>query len=340
MATSRFFKSFLALSTTGAGLYAYDTNTEAQLITRNIRTFYNGVGLALDYKLNFKPGDMSSMEAVHERVANRIFDVCEQNGGLYIKIGQVIGTQASVLPAQYQKRARRLFDSAPAVPYSVVERVFLEDFGVRPEQIFKEFDKNPVASASIAQVHKAVLHDDTIVAVKVQKPAIQKQMTSDLRAFRYLLRLYEQIFDLPMVWMSEYVEKHIRMEADFEREAQWVVVWKRWIKSECLAAHVILTYAYRYRNSSKAWDNLQKESSLRDSVYIPKVYSEIGSKRIMVAEWIEGVQLTALDDLKEMGASPTQAMQITIEAFASQIFKSGFVHGECMRATGGRMMAR
>ncbi|KAI9284645.1 ABC1 family-domain-containing protein [Umbelopsis sp. AD052] len=301
MATSRLLKSFLALSTTGAGLYAYDTNTEAQLITRNIRTFSNGVGLALDYKLNFKPGDMSSMDAVHERVANRIFDVCELNGGLFIKIGQVIGTQASVLPAQYQKRARRLFDSAPAVPYSVVERVFLEDFGVKPEQLFKEFDKNPVASASIAQVHKAVLHDDTIVAVKVQKPAIQKQMTSDLRAFRWLLMLYERIFDLPMVWTFDYFEKHIRMEADFEREAQ---------------------------NSIKAWENLQKESSLRDRVYVPKVYSEIGSKRIMVAEWVDGVQLTALDDLKEIGASPTEAMQITIEAFASQIFKSGFVHGD------------
>jgi aarF domain-containing kinase len=50
----------------------------------------------------------------------------------------------------------------------------------------------------------------------------------------------------------------------------------------------------------------------------------------MVAEWVDGVQLTALDDLKEIGASPTEAMQITIEAFASQIFKSGFVHGECI----------
>ena len=104
--------------------------------------------------------------------------------------------------------------------------------------------------------------------------------------------------------------------------------------------HVILTLAYRYRNSSKAWDNLQKESSLRDRVYIPKVYSEIGSKRIMVAEWIEGVQLTALDDLKEIGASPTQAMQITIEAFASQIFKSGFVHGEYIRANAEKVVRR
>ncbi|CAO3684539.1 unnamed protein product [Umbelopsis vinacea] len=244
---------------------------------------------------------MSSMEAVHERVANRIFDVCERNGGLYIKIGQVIGTQAAVLPVQYQKRSRRLFDSAPAVPYSVVERVFMQDFGVRPDEIFKEFSREPVASASIAQVHKAIMHDGTVVAVKVQKPAIQQQMDSDLLAFRLLLRLYERMFDLPMVWISGYVEKHIRMEADFEREA---------------------------RNSVKAWENLQKEASLRDHVYIPKVYTEIASKRIMVAEWVDGVQLTALDDLKAIGASPARAMQTTVEAFASQIFRSGFLHGD------------
>jgi aarF domain-containing kinase len=189
MARQRLFKSFLAVCTTGAGIYAYDRNTEAQLVTRNVRTFYNGLGLAVDYKLNFKPGDMSSMEAVHERVANRIFDVCEQNGGLYIKIGQVIGTQAAVLPAQYQKRARKLFDSAPAVPYNVIERVFKEDFGVSPQEIFKEFDAKPMASASIAQVHKAMLHDGTVVAVKVQKPAIRKQMDIYLTCPWYLFRI-------------------------------------------------------------------------------------------------------------------------------------------------------
>ncbi|KAG2176985.1 hypothetical protein INT43_007639 [Umbelopsis isabellina] len=301
MARQRLFKSILAVTTTGLGVYAYDSNTEAQLVTRNVRTFYNGIGLAVDYKLNFKPGDLSSMEAVHERVANRIYDVCERNGGLYIKIGQVIGTQAAVLPAQYQKRARKLFDAAPAVPYSVVERVFQEDFGVSPHEIFKEFDPKPVASASIAQVHKAKLHDGTVVAVKVQKPAIRKQMDSDLLAFRMLLHLYERLFDLPMVFVSDYVEKHIRMEADFEREAH---------------------------NSMIAWKNLQKEKTLNGLVYIPKVFSEIGSKRVMVAEWVDGVQLTALDKLKAMGASPAQAMQVTVEAFASQIFKSGFLHGD------------
>lgn len=209
----------------GTGLYAYDSRTEAQLMTRNFRTFYNGLALAIDYKLNFKPGnsakDTLHIEQLHERVANRIFDVFENNGGLYIKIGQVIGTQSAILPMAYQRRAKRLFDSAPSVSFDTVERVFMEDFqGQHPSQVFAEFDMTPIASASIAQVHRARLHNGDLVAVKIQKPAIRKQMEWDLGAFRILLKLYEYVFDLPLSWSSNYIEEHMRMEADFENEAR------------------------------------------------------------------------------------------------------------------------
>ena len=158
---------------------------------------------------------------MHTKVANRIFDVFERNGGLYIKIGQVIGTQAAILPAAYQIRAKQLFDSAPAVPFEAVERVFMDDFnGKHPSEIFAEFEMKPVASASIAQVHKARLRNGDVVAVKIQKPAIQKQMEGDLAAFRILLKVYEHVFDLPLSWSSNYIEKHMRMEADFENEAR------------------------------------------------------------------------------------------------------------------------
>jgi aarF domain-containing kinase len=81
------------------------------------------------------------------------------------------------------------------------------------------------------------------------------------------------------------------------------------------------------RNSQKAWDNIQKERSLRDKVYIPKVYNEFSSKRVLVCEWIDGIQLTDKDALEEKGLDYVDAMQTSVEAFASQIFRSGFVHG-------------
>lgn len=217
----------IALGTTTLGVcaYAIDARSEAQLLQRSMRTFYNGIALAVDYKLNFRPSpdirNTSKIEALHERVANRIFDVFERNGGLYVKMGQVIGTQSAILPPAYQRRARRLYDSAPALPFEVVERVFREDFGgLHPSQVFSEFEMMPVASASIAQVHRARLHNGDVVAVKIQKPAILKQMNWDLWAFRILLQVYERLFDLPLSFASDYIEKHIRMEADFISEAK------------------------------------------------------------------------------------------------------------------------
>ncbi|KAI9243409.1 ABC1 family-domain-containing protein [Sporodiniella umbellata] len=284
------------------GIYSYDSHSEAQVLRRNLRTFYNGLAVAVDYKFNFEPKTSSSVERLHERVANRIFDVFEQNGGLYIKIGQVIGTQSAVLPTAYQRRARKLFDSAPAVPFNAIERVFMQDFGgLHPSDLFDEFEMTPIASASIAQVHKARLKNGEYVAVKIQKPAIRKQMDWDLWAFSILLKVYEYAFDLPLSWSNDYIEQHIRMEADFQIEA---------------------------RNGKKAWNHLQKEKSLEGKVYVPKVYEEYSSPRVLVCEWVDGIQLTDTEQLKEKGIDYKEAMNISVEAFASQIFRSGFVHGD------------
>lgn len=213
--------SFKRLATGGIGIYgAYliDDATEAKLFQRNFRTFYNGIALAVDYKLH--GSDVKMLPALHERVANRIFNVFEKNGGLYIKMGQMIAAQSAILPSAYQRRSKSLLDSAPAVSLSSVERVFMEDFGCRPQDIFIDFAPSPVASASIAQVHKAVLPSGQVVAVKVQKPAVQKQMGWDLYALRALLHLYEYLFELPLTFSADYIEQHIRKEVDFENEAR------------------------------------------------------------------------------------------------------------------------
>ncbi|KAI8987496.1 ABC1 family-domain-containing protein [Mycotypha africana] len=303
---SKAAKFALGTTITCTSAYAYDSNTEAQVLSRNVRTLYNGIALAVDYKFNFKPQKSEEaglqIEQLHERTANRVFDTFERNGGLYIKVGQVIGTQAAILPIAYQKRARRLFDSAPAVPFESVERIFKEDFdGKHPSEVFAEFDETPVASASIAQVHKARLKNGDVVAVKIQKPAIQKQMNWDLRAFRLLLNVYERIFDLPLTWSCNYIEEHLRMETDFEIEAN---------------------------NAKKAWKHIQEEPSLKDKLYVPKVYDEYTSKRVLVCEWVDAVQLTDKDTLQKSNLDPVEAMKIAVEAFASQIFRSGFVHGD------------
>lgn len=114
--------------------------------------------------------------------------------GLFIKLGQSIGIQATILPKAYRDAFSTIFDAAPQVPYTEVEKVFREEFGGKhPLDIFESFEETPIASASIAQVHRARLRlpgkDGQVgplreVAVKVQKPAIKKQLNIDLWSYQ------------------------------------------------------------------------------------------------------------------------------------------------------------
>lgn len=177
--------------------------------------------IALDYKINFTPENSKGIPAIHERVAERLFDLMVSNGGLYIKIGvslahssvvdhtnvsptgQAVASNAAVLPPAIQTKFAKLYDDAPQVPLSEVLKVFESQFHrppSGPDGVFEFFDPVAVASASIAQVHKAKLKEEDgggWVAVKVQKPDLEKQVGLDLAMFRFVMWAYENlIFDV------------------------------------------------------------------------------------------------------------------------------------------------
>jgi aarF domain-containing kinase len=106
--------------------------------------------------------------------------------------GQAIGANAALLPKPFQHRFSKLFDDAPQVPYETIREVFEQEFGrppSGPNGIFAIFEEQAAASASVAQVHRAKTHDGQWVAVKVQKPAVGKQVEWDLAAFKVMLRV-------------------------------------------------------------------------------------------------------------------------------------------------------
>ena len=176
--------------------WAADTYFNAASLTRSFRTFKTGLVIGLDYKINFRahPWFANSLEEVHFRNAQRIFELLHQNGGLYLKIGQAIAMQSAVLPPAFQKMFARMFDDAPQGSWEEVERVIREDFGKSVEEVFGVdldrsegngvIEKVARASASVAQVHWARLSDGREVAIKVQKIEIAKQVGWDLWAFK------------------------------------------------------------------------------------------------------------------------------------------------------------
>ncbi|KAE8403887.1 ABC1 family-domain-containing protein [Aspergillus pseudonomiae] len=272
----KWLRRLVYLSLATGVVYAIDTQFYASSLTRTARTFTLGLIVALDYKINFRPNPLlaKSINHLHTRNAERLSDLLRQNGGLYLKIGQAVAMQSAILPPEFQKMFSRMFDDAPQNDWKDVEKVIREDFGKSPEEVFGvSFTGDPTkgvmerrarASASVAQVHWARLADGREVAVKVQKREIAQQIQWDLWAFKVVTWVYSRVFDIPFYSLVPYVSERLFLETDFENEAD---------NSEHMARLVA------------------GESRLRNRVYIPKVYRELSSKRVMTAEWIEGVRL-------------------------------------------------
>ncbi|KAG0364193.1 hypothetical protein BGZ54_007756 [Gamsiella multidivaricata] len=274
--TYKAVRTATVLSATASGIYLYDTHKNAKAFQRTARTAWNGVLIGWDYKVNFTPGKADQINDLHQRVANRILHVCQTNGTL-----------------------RALYDDASSVDYSVVEGIIRKELGKEVHEIFSTFSRIPVAAASIAQVHKATLKDGTVVAVKVQKPEIQVQIEWDLIAYRWLIKVYEYIFDLPLSFAVDYTVRHLREETDFVNEA---------------------------RNSEMCNEFLQTDAKLRTKVHVPKVIKEYSTRQVMVAEWVDGCKVTDKKAIEDMGMSASKVMESVVDVFAHQIFISGFVH--------------
>ncbi|KAJ9145269.1 ABC1-domain-containing protein [Coniochaeta hoffmannii] len=278
---ARWSRRFLLVSLVlGAG-YALDAHLYAGGVARSARTFGTGLLVAADYKLNFRAeplpliGSEGGIPALHRRNAERLFELLRGNGGLYLKIGQAIAMQSAILPPEFQRMFARMFDDAPQDGWAEVERVIREDFGGRSvEEVFGVsfageegrgvMERTARASASVAQVHWARLPDGREVAVKVQKPEIAKQIGWDLWAFKVVTRVYTAWFDLPLYSLVPFITERLMLETDFENEA---------------------------RNSELMRELVAAEPRLRGRVYVPTVYKELSSKRVLTTEWIEGVRL-------------------------------------------------
>ncbi|KAG2135581.1 ABC1 family-domain-containing protein [Suillus cothurnatus] len=314
--------------------YLADTELNASAVTRNLRTLWTCALISADYKLNFTPEHADRIPAIHQRVADRMYDLFTSNGGLYIKIGQAIGANAALMPAPFQQKFARLFDDAPQIPYPTIARVFQREFNKSPQELFAYFDENAVASASVAQVHKARTWDGDWVAVKVQKPDVGRQTIYDLMAFRAVMWAFEKwVFDLPVYFAVDFISSHLHAELDFISEAS---------------------------NAQRTATLIASEPRLVGKVHIPKVYPELSTKRVLTAEWIDGVRLSDREALgrvvgeklpekgggmfadtvheeKKNGIPESMnhvklkggmhaIMHTMVELFSAQMFDWGFVH--------------
>eukprot|EP01130_Rhizamoeba_saxonica_P002281 TRINITY_DN12119_c0_g1_i1.p1 TRINITY_DN12119_c0_g1~~TRINITY_DN12119_c0_g1_i1.p1 ORF type:complete len:652 (+),score=104.88 TRINITY_DN12119_c0_g1_i1:142-1956(+) len=236
------------------------------------------------------------LEHVHRENAEDILKLCKENGGLYIKFGQEVASMQGLIPKVYITTMSILLDHVPSISYNEVNRVFMEDFELEISDVFNDFDPEPIAAASLAQVHRAKLIDGTDVAVKIQYPIVQHYHVGDMFANKMITKVLSVFIDGVQEPPQE-VTDQLHAEIDFTNES---------------------INAIRVRN------NFLNHTD----VYAPIIYNEFSSSRVLTMEFIEGVNIDNVPKIKEWGFTTKDVANILFNCFAEQIFEHGFLHAD------------
>ena len=166
--------------------------------------------------------DARDYSAIHLRNAEQIFRTATTLRGLLLKVCQVVGTRSDVFPPEYVRTLARAQDRVPPRPFAVIREVVERELAKPLDAVFASFDTEPLASASLAQVHRARLVDGREVAVKVQYPDIEHIVRTDLASLRRICIVYERFDPQPLALLPllDELQKHLALELDFRREVE------------------------------------------------------------------------------------------------------------------------
>ncbi len=222
-------------------------------------------------------------------------------GGMQIKFGQFLSSRADIIPDEIRFELAGLQDEVPPAPVSHVLKLIEEDFGRPIHKVFRHFDQECVAAASLGQVHFATLHDGTQVAVKVQRPHIEEIIAVDLSAVEWVLRLIKDYSAVKkradVMALHEEFARVLRRELDYIQEAN---------------------NAERFREN---FEGVQ-------GIYVPYPIKEATTRRVLVMERISGIKITDREALKEAGIDSHELADRLNQTYLKQLFIDGFFHAD------------
>lgn len=233
--------------------------------------------------------------------AERVRLAMEELGPTYVKLGQVLSTRPDLIPIDFIHELAKLQDEVPPFPFEDVHRIVSRELGDAPNRIFEQFDESPRASASIGQVHRAVLKDGDQVAVKVQRPGIQKTIEVDLEIMLHLATL-----------MARHIE-----EIAFYRPIKIVEEFAKTLERE-------LDYTFESSNMERMAGHLLSDMT----VYVPKVYRELTTPKVLTAEFIDGIKISEIKQLDAAGLDRSEITRRGAHLMLRQVFEIGFFHGD------------
>ncbi len=247
--------------------------------------------------INRKPREQIARLSSPERL--RL--VFEELGPTFIKLGQLLSTRPDLIPADFLDELSKLQDNIPPFAIEEVRIIFEEELGRAPEEIFAYFDVEPLAAASIGQVHRARMDDGSDVVIKLQRPGIENVIAVDLEILAHIAELMEQYLEevqghQPMAIVHEFA-RSLSREIDFSIELANVQRFSRQFTGNA-------------------------------AIHVPEVYPELSTDRVLVMEYIKGIKSSQIGTLKEQGYDLSLIAERGANLVMEQIFVHGFFHAD------------
>jgi predicted unusual protein kinase regulating ubiquinone biosynthesis (AarF/ABC1/UbiB family) len=235
---------------------------------------------------------------VDEKNSTRLLADILKLRGVYIKLGQVLSIMGGFLPPVYIKKLETLQDAVPPHPFDEIEQAFVESLGARPEAFFESMDREPVAAASLGQVHVAYMDDGRKVAVKVLYPGIRDIVRIDLRVIKLMVRVYKWFVPVQNIEaVHESLVDLLRRETDYIHEA------------DCMR-----------RMAANFEDD--------DHILFPEVIDAVTTTDVLTMTFMEGIKITRLDEIRDRGVNLHKLGEQLVKSFYKQVFLHRFFHAD------------
>jgi predicted unusual protein kinase regulating ubiquinone biosynthesis (AarF/ABC1/UbiB family) len=235
---------------------------------------------------------------IHRRNARRMFKGFVRLRGVYIKLGQILSVMGTFLPREYTEELEPMQDDVPPQSYKKIRATFIDSFGKPPDKVFTTFAQEPIAAASLGQVHEATNSAGERLAVKILYPNVATIIRVDLKVLGWALRVYKNFVPIQQISrVHEQLADMLARETDLANEARCIT-------------------------------RMAKNFEADPDVLFPKVYPEWSSETVMTMTFMDGVKITKKDALATLKLDPYDVATKLTKVFYKQLFLDRFFHAD------------
>jgi len=257
-------------------------------------------------ELGFVGARVYARQSTVERRAVHFRNALSRLGPAFIKLGQALSTRPDLVPPPVALELASLQDKLPPVPFSHVSSILKHELGHSADSLFRDFPREPVAAASLGQVHRAKLEGNVDVAVKIQRPGLGRQLALDalvLRWFGSVASRLQRNSPRPTDYsgLVDHLVGRIFEEADYHREAEHMQRFRR-------------LFAER---DARAF-----------SVSSPRLFPELSSRSVLTMEWLDGVKLTEVEQIQRFNLDAQSIINMGVRCSLHQLLDAGFMHAD------------